>query len=693
MSDQTPPSDLAPAGGRLHALIAALTTWAPIAALIGLSPGFYLWTVTHLRRAPFVYRNDLTPGLRGQLLAWMGLSLLLISALAVIAWRRRRRSEPALSLAAYAQRLSRDLIGLLALPFIAALAAPKIESEHPNLTLLHAALASAFVALGVYRLAARPFGARERLLAAARRLPTWLPFALVVAIFGGYSVVLARFALIDHWNIWTQVYDLGIYDNLLWHTIHGNFLGSSFLSIGDHTAAHFDPLLVILTPFYALWPRAETLLVFQSIWLGAGVFPLYLLARDRLARADSPGRGAWYGLLFAALYAAAPALHGVNMFDFHSVALAIPLMIWVVYMVDRRATWGLALALILLLTAREDMPLLASFIAFYALARGQLRAGLGILGASLAYLAFVKLVMMPDPGLMMNSEKVYGYATFYSEMIPRPEEGVTGLVKNALSNPVYVIKVVAKEEKLRFLVQLFLPLLFLPLFAGRARILWIYGLFFIGTASRQNMYSLNFQYSAVFFPMLYVAAIDAFARVGESPRLGALGVDPSRLRAALVGGLIAATSLTTYKFGVFIENSAFMAGWQPLIRQPDEALQLRYRRLQEMIAQVPADAAIAASSEIGAQVSNRARAYRWPDVRDAEYLLLGAWRFEGKERQHFDRIRATTFEVIDEHDGIYLLRRRARPVAAPPPRRPAGQAPQTAPEPPPAPDLDREGPR
>ncbi len=179
------------------------------------------------------------------------------------------------------------------------------------------------------------------------------------------------------------------------------------------------------------------------------------------------------------------------------------------------------------------------------------------------------------------------------------------------------------------------------------------------------MYALNFQYSSVLFPMLFAATPMALADLHASPALRRVGLDPARLRAGLVAGMIVASALTSWKFGVLVENSAFMAGWQPLIRHPGPADELRYRRVQEMIARIPPEAAVSASSEIGAQLSNRAKIYRWPEVRDAEYLLLGAWRFEAKEKAKLDELERGKFERLDEHEGILLLQRRSGPAPRP----------------------------
>ncbi len=633
--------------------LARLLRWLPMSLAIAASPGLCAWAFVHPRFASFVFRNNLGPPQRASLLTTMLLSTLLLAAVYLLSWRQRRRRQATLTFAEQATKLNRDLVLLLALPFVGALRAIKIETEHANLTLLYAAIAAVICVLGSYRLSRHAPALKTALQRRLGRPSKWLPLTVVTAIYLSYSAALSRFAIIDHRNIWTQIFDLGIYDNLLWRTLHGDFLGSSVIPFGKHWAAHFDPILGLLVPIYALAPDAETLLICQSFWLGTGVFPIYLMAKHRLGSAS-------VGVLLALLYTLHPALHGVNMFDFHSLSLAIPLMMWAVYFVARKSplVWP---ALALLLACREDMALLACFIGAYAMLERRPRTGLAIIGISISYLAFVKLWIMPDSGLMMSGDKVYSYAKFYSEMIPRPEEGVRGLVLNLISNPVHALQMLCKEAKLRFFVQLLLPLLFVPLFAGRARMLWLYGLVFIGLASRPNMFALNFQYSSVLFPMFFIATPEALARLGESRHLRALGIVPSRLQPALLMGMLVASSLTSWKFGVFVPNDAFMAGWQPLTRSPGKRLRLRSDRVREMVAMIPADAAVSASSEIGPQLSNREKIYRWPDLRDAEYLLLGVWRFGKGEKKRVETLKRGRFELLDSFDGVELLRRRTPP--------------------------------
>src|SRR5438045_9032022 len=47
---------------------------------------------------------------------------------------------------------------------------------------------------------------------------------------------------------------------------------------------HFSPALLLVVPFYAIVPHPETLIVFQTVALALGAWPVYLLARRYLPR-------------------------------------------------------------------------------------------------------------------------------------------------------------------------------------------------------------------------------------------------------------------------------------------------------------------------------------------------------------------------------------------------------------------------
>ena len=103
------------------------------------------------------------------------------------------------------------------------------------------------------------------------------------AIF--FSIITIR----NHYNLQTAGYDLGIENNLVWNAAHWNgplFKTSVQTSgpVGTHIGLHETYISYLIGIPYRLVPRPETLLVLQSLLIGAAALPLYAI------RAPPPGR-------------------------------------------------------------------------------------------------------------------------------------------------------------------------------------------------------------------------------------------------------------------------------------------------------------------------------------------------------------------------------------------------------------------
>lgn len=672
----TPPPDApaaAPVAGRqgpaerIVAFSDLLLRRVSVAVWIWLAPVATLWPLLHRDEIAYLVDNDLGTEARARLArlalasVFTGLAAWVVYAL-VREPAARGRFDRAFA------RLNRTFAPLLAGPMGALLAVPGIEKQHPFWTWI--AIASVTAGLGVVwgRLVRRVDDAALGRL--ARRTA---PAAVAVALGSGvaYAWIIARTALAHHVHMRTQIYDLGIYDNILWNSTFGEFLRCSFIKGGHHTAAHFDPVLGLLVPFYRLAPKAETLLVAQAVWVATGVVPL-LLAGLRVHRS------AWAGGAMAVLYCLYPALHGANLFDFHSVTLAIPTILWVVYLVDTKATWAYVPALVLLLATREDMTLLACFIGFYAIwARRRPWLGLATIGVSLCYLVVVKVFVMPDSALLMKATRTtYSYIYFYADMIPHSDEGALGLVMSFFTNPAFVLQHALSEAKVRYLLAILGPLCGLPLLARKRLPLLAYGALFILLSSRRHMYSIHFQYNAMVIPFVVLAWMDGVVRLGR--RYGRFG---ARRVAVVLGGVtLVATLLAGAKFGMLVKNKSFRAGWEPLLHDVPQNVLDRYAWFYHTLRDlVPPDAPVSASSRLGPHMSNRENVYRFPVLRDAEFVMVFSKDMGKKEKAALKRMkRRGRYELVAKKFGIEFYRRRPggkKAVAVKKPRPAAGAKP------------------
>lgn len=633
----------------VEAVCRGLWEWGILYGLIAISLGLALWPLTDIDAVRYIVKNDLTVDKRYQVLLAIAISSVVTTATYLFVWLRSRRKEPRLGVGESFRRTNRRAYIVLLAPIITALAVVRIETKHPNFTAFLLVLFTVLAMTFIYKV-----------------LPRWLPpdydpfqpakrpkraFGVFVATLVGYIGLFCFYTLIDHRNLGTAIYDLGIYDNLVWQTAHGHFLDCTLIKGGNHISAHFDPILAVIAVFYRIYQHAETLLVLQTVWLASGMIPLYLLAKRRL-------KNEWFATILAIIYACYPALHGVNMFDFHSLAFIIPNVMWAVYLLDTGGFKRYWLVLGLLLITREDISLLSCFIGAYAILSGRTRTGLLTVLVSAIYLTFVKLFAMADSSLLMASKSSYSYVYYYDDMIPHPKEGVRGLIITTLTNPLYALQVAFKPEKLIFFIHLLLPLLCLPFAAGRKLILSVYGLIFIGLATRKHVFSLHFQYSALLFPMLFISVPDGLARVVDSPKIKALGLERGRLAWTLLLGMLTATTVTTVKYGGIFPNASFKTGWNRLVRVPTQDMRDRYARVQELVARVGPDAAVTLTSEVGPHFSNRRKAYHWPTISEADFLVLNIRNFKKDDDKKLKRLKdRKQFRLVDEAQGLALYER------------------------------------
>ena len=148
--------------------------------------------------------------------------------------------------------------------------------------------------------------------------------AIVAIAVLRYAIFFSIITIRNHYNLQTAGYDLGIENNLVWNAAHWN--GPLFKTsvqmggpVATHIGLHQTYISYLIGIPYRLVPRPETLLVLQSLLIGAAALPLYAYARRHL--------GAWTACLVALLCLFYAPLHGSNLYDFHYLPFA-PFFLW-----------------------------------------------------------------------------------------------------------------------------------------------------------------------------------------------------------------------------------------------------------------------------------------------------------------------------------------------------------------------------
>lgn len=471
-----------------------------------------------------------------------------------------------------------------------------------------------------------------RLLRKLRDRPIYT-VCIFMAIYASY---FSYYTIINHYTFRTYAYDLGNYMQCLWTTLHGGGILYSPLAGTTFFAWHFRPILLLLLPSYALFPRAETLLVLQSLVLALGALPIYWMAKDEL--------GGKYGVLFAGLYLLYPALHGVNSSDFHPVALAITPLLFSFYMFKkRRYGWGMAFALLAMM-CQEDVPLVVIFMGLYWLWKEREtvidRLKRRSLPREREILFPACLVFVGITWLSMVYFVVYPHFGYFAWKGFWPHYYAGG-------NPFQIQNLFTDAgPKALFLLYLFAPLAFtsllnlpilligLPIFAESL------------LATNEAMYVISNQHVSLLIPWIFIASI-----------YGVRWLVSSAGHRRYIGGIVFYTLLPVGLIAALLLSPSPIA-----LRYGMPQLTAHHHVLEQAITLVPGEASIYTQNDIFPHVCNRMHAYctPWdPDIfrHDFDYILVDTttrWSvLDIADEESLQRMEEE-YGVFAQGDGVYL---------------------------------------
>jgi uncharacterized membrane protein len=383
-------------------------------------------------------------------------------------------------------------------------------------------------------------------------------------------------------------YDLGLFENLFWNTLHG----SNGIAM-DHRyfAEHAELLVYALLPVYAAWPHTETLLALQALLMSGAALPLFLLAERWL---DS----AWAALVLVLAYLAHPAIHGPALYDFHFLPLSAFFLLWAAYFHAREpACLPFWIALLLALCTREDVAIGVCAVGL-GLAWNTRRAAsnshyrkvrrvglqLAVLGA--AWFLLVKFVWMRQFGRG-------SFSMYYSELMAPGDKGFGAVLLTLVSNPLYALRQLFTREKCLLALQLLVPLGFWPLRYSRAWFLLLPGLIVVGLANSSSVIpTIHLHYATHFLPYAFVAASGALAVRSRQRRLPALL------------GISLASLVSTLHFGAFFRTT-FQTSFHALALDWSASDAELARAFERLAAQIPGDASLSAGEYEGPHLARR----------------------------------------------------------------------------------------
>jgi uncharacterized membrane protein len=328
----------------------------------------------------------------------------------------------------------------------------------------------------------------------------WL---LLILVTLGYIWWMGYETILRYESFKATAFDLGNYDQAIWNTIHGRLFvvtnrGEDWYGPPTRLGMHFEPILLPLSLLYLFFPDPRTLLITQTLALAAGALPVFLLTRKFVPKLPLVAPVMALGYLLNS------SVIGLNIFDFHPVSLATPLLLYALLALSNRRYGWFLLTCLLAAACKEDAPFaiaLLGILVFWKYKQPRLGIFLFIAGMCWGIIAFKVIIPHFYPG---GNNYLYRYAALGST----PDE----IFFNVLLHPWLPFTTYITIDRFYYLANLFRSTGFLVLLAPE----WLLGgLFSLAVnllSSDDKIYSGVFHYNAAIIPFVMLAAIHGLAR-------------------------------------------------------------------------------------------------------------------------------------------------------------------------------------
>ena len=460
------------------------------------------------------------------------------------------------------------------------------------------------------------------------------------------AVYLSLLKVQQHLVFQTTAYDLGLQASVAWNTIHGRLFHESLQNI-NYLGDHFSPIYLVLSPFYLIWENAATLLIIQSIGIGLASIALYFLTLEKTHQK-------WLAISITSLFLFNPYLHQISTFDFHPIALAIPIFLWILYCMEKGQRTSVIVLSLLAITVEETLlPPLIGLGLYMSIFHKDFRR----IGYSIALLATVCFVLELKAGMpyFLKEDRLTHIGRYTNLGGNSLDEIVHTLVRNPL---IFFRELVIPFQKVISLFLLFLPVGFLPCFSPPTLILLLLPIVPIVVSNYAPQWALDAQYSATTLPFLFFGSVHGLNRLQSClKRLRARWGSFSSASAARVACLLV---LMLLSYNLYCSPS-YVGKWS---RTHVEAI-------ANFVKEIPPTASVCATYNIIPHLINRQHVVMFGtlnrdalDLRKADYLLIdtqsNGWPLSKEEfpQAVAEVYQSNAYILFKEHDGVVLLKRK-----------------------------------
>ena len=308
---------------------------------------------------------------------------------------------------------------------------------------------------------------------------------------GGAAVLMTAIVslgtIIRMYTFNNSAFDFGLFAQM-YEYMATDFSQNSTLERNEllsHFAVHFSPVFYLFLPFYMIFRNPQSLLVMQAAVCFSGVFPLLLLCRKWRYSGGVT-------LALCGVFLCYPALTGACFYDLHENCFLTPFILWILYFLEKNKGLGIFIFALLLLSVKEDAGLYLIFIALYALFNKKVKKRFSIplliigIGGFVGATIFINIF---GEGIKVSRYNIY--------LIPG-QDSLVSVVKNVVKNPAFFFSKLLSADKILFIVQMLLPLLFIPIRSRKLSEWFLIAPFILINLATDYRYQFDINYQYVF---------------------------------------------------------------------------------------------------------------------------------------------------------------------------------------------------
>ena len=406
--------------------------------------------------------------------------------------------------------------------------------------------------------------------------------------------------------------------------------------------AHWEFIYLPVALIYKIFSTPYTILIIQTIAVAFGALPLYWLAKEKL-------NDGLASIIFPISYLLYPAIQNANLCDVHGVTFAAPFLLFTFYYLQKRDNKKFIIFAIIALCCREDSALIIFMMglySFFIMKDRKLGSLIVIVGLSWFFIWYERMAIrslfnLPAFNIMEGADTHWSH------------------VGNIKSDPLYLIKFLAKKYNINYFFYLFGPVALLSFFSPTT-LLIASPIFAINLLSSYfYTHDIEHYYSSTIAPFIFISAIYGANNLFEFLQ--------SRRKFFIKFNYILFSVLGLSLFFFFIKSNVFdVKKWK---------VTEHHKIIKKIIKTIPKDASVSAEVKLAVHAAERHEIYVFNDnVNTVDYILYDFYAPEVNliTRKSFTLpyawpnndsilkvIENPEFGIVHYEDGICLLKRNA----------------------------------